>query len=156
MSLLLQTAAAIERRLDGVLEAVELSTPKYSALTKLAEAGEPLALSELAARLTCVRSKSGRRWGRCGSRSCGRWWRTSWRGSRKRRSNGRLRRCGSRVLSRGYTLGMAIDYSDYIVQDPQICGGEPVVRSTQVPVRTVLASLAEGPQSKRSGKIFLP
>ena len=44
MSLFLQTAAAIERRLDGVLEAVELSTPKYSALTKLA------------ARLTCVRS----------------------------------------------------------------------------------------------------
>jgi DNA-binding MarR family transcriptional regulator len=56
MSLFLQTAQAIERRLDEVLEAVELSTPKYSALTKLAEAGEPLALSELAARLTCVRS----------------------------------------------------------------------------------------------------
>jgi DNA-binding MarR family transcriptional regulator len=56
MSLFLQTAAAIERRLDGVLEEVDLSTPKYSALTKLAEAGEPLALSELAARLTCVRS----------------------------------------------------------------------------------------------------
>lgn len=35
-------------------------------------------------------------------------------------------------------------YSDYIVQDPQICGGEPVVRSTRVPVRTVLATLAEG------------
>ena len=33
---------------------------------------------------------------------------------------------------------------DYIAQDPQICGGEPVVRSTRVPVRTVLASLAEG------------
>jgi DNA-binding MarR family transcriptional regulator len=56
MSLFLQTAHAIERRLDEALEAVELSTPKYSALTKLAEAGEPLALSELAARLTCVRS----------------------------------------------------------------------------------------------------
>lgn len=39
---------------------------------------------------------------------------------------------------------MAIDYSDYIIQDPQICGGEPVVRSTRVTVRTVLASLAEG------------
>lgn len=33
---------------------------------------------------------------------------------------------------------------DYIIQDPQICGGEPVVRATRVPVRTVLASLAEG------------
>lgn len=56
MSLFLQTATAIEKRLDEALEAVELSTPKYSALTKLADAGEPLALSELAARLTCVRS----------------------------------------------------------------------------------------------------
>jgi DNA-binding MarR family transcriptional regulator len=56
MSLFLQTATAIERRLDEALEVVELSTPKYSALTKLADAGEPLALSELAARLTCVRS----------------------------------------------------------------------------------------------------
>ncbi|HZF13674.1 MAG TPA: DUF433 domain-containing protein [Thermoanaerobaculia bacterium] len=39
---------------------------------------------------------------------------------------------------------MTIDYSRYIVQDPKICGGEPVVLSTRVPVRTVLASLAEG------------
>jgi uncharacterized protein (DUF433 family) len=39
---------------------------------------------------------------------------------------------------------MAIDYSQYIVQDPRICGGEPVVRSTRVTVRTILASLAEG------------
>jgi len=37
-----------------------------------------------------------------------------------------------------------LDYRHYIIQDPQICGGEPVVRSTRVPVRTVLASLAEG------------
>lgn len=35
-------------------------------------------------------------------------------------------------------------YNDYIVRDSQICGGEPVVRATRVPVRTVLASLAEG------------
>jgi uncharacterized protein (DUF433 family) len=39
---------------------------------------------------------------------------------------------------------MAIDYSQYITQDPKVCGGEPVVRGTRVPVRTVLASLAEG------------
>ncbi len=39
---------------------------------------------------------------------------------------------------------MAIDYSRYITQDPKVCGGEPVVRGTRVPVRTVLASLAEG------------
>jgi uncharacterized protein (DUF433 family) len=39
---------------------------------------------------------------------------------------------------------MTLDYARYIVQDPQICGGEPVIRSTRVPVRTILASLAEG------------
>ena len=31
-----------------------------------------------------------------------------------------------------------------IVRDPGICGGEPVFRGTRVPLRTVLASLAEG------------
>lgn len=36
------------------------------------------------------------------------------------------------------------NYQDRIVRDPQICGGEPVIRGTRVPVRTVLASLAEG------------
>lgn len=39
---------------------------------------------------------------------------------------------------------MALDYRPYIVTDPAICGGEPVVRGTRVTVRTVLASLAEG------------
>ncbi len=39
---------------------------------------------------------------------------------------------------------MAIDYQRYIVRDPAICGGEPVVKGTRVTVRTVLASLAEG------------
>jgi uncharacterized protein (DUF433 family) len=39
---------------------------------------------------------------------------------------------------------MSIDYQAYIVRDPTICGGEPVVRGTRVTVRTVLASLAEG------------
>ncbi len=35
-------------------------------------------------------------------------------------------------------------YFDAIVRDPHICGGEAVVRGTRVPVRTILASLAEG------------
>ncbi|MEZ4736600.1 MAG: DUF433 domain-containing protein [Caldilineaceae bacterium] len=35
-------------------------------------------------------------------------------------------------------------YFDFIVRDPQICGGEPTVRGTRVPLRTILASLAEG------------
>ncbi|MCI0353106.1 MAG: DUF433 domain-containing protein [Acidobacteriales bacterium] len=39
---------------------------------------------------------------------------------------------------------MTINYQPYIVRDPVICGGEPVVRGTRVTVRTVLASLAEG------------
>jgi uncharacterized protein (DUF433 family) len=35
-------------------------------------------------------------------------------------------------------------YQDQIVRDPQICGGEPVIRGTRVTLRTLLASLAEG------------
>ena len=37
-----------------------------------------------------------------------------------------------------------MDYHQYIIQDPQICGGEPVIKGTRVPIRTILASLAEG------------
>jgi uncharacterized protein (DUF433 family) len=37
-----------------------------------------------------------------------------------------------------------MDYRSFIVRDPAICGGEPVVRGTRVTIRTVLASLAEG------------
>ena len=35
-------------------------------------------------------------------------------------------------------------YSDRIVRNPQICGGQPVFKGTRVTLRTVLASLAEG------------
>lgn len=31
-----------------------------------------------------------------------------------------------------------------VVTDPQICGGQPVIRGTRVPLRTILASLADG------------
>jgi MarR family 2-MHQ and catechol resistance regulon transcriptional repressor len=54
--LFLQTAQAIEERLERALEAVELSVPKYSALKQLALAAEPLSLGEMATRLVCVRS----------------------------------------------------------------------------------------------------
>ena len=37
-----------------------------------------------------------------------------------------------------------MDYHDRIVRDPQISGGEPVIRGTRVTLRTLLASLAEG------------
>ena len=42
------------------------------------------------------------------------------------------------------TEGAEVDYRDHIVRDPRICGGEPVMKGTRVPLRTVLASLAEG------------
>ena len=37
-----------------------------------------------------------------------------------------------------------MNYQEYIVRDPNICGGEPIVKGTRVTLRTVLASLAEG------------
>lgn len=36
------------------------------------------------------------------------------------------------------------DYEERIVRDPQTCGGEPIIKGTRVPIRTVLASLADG------------
>ena len=38
----------------------------------------------------------------------------------------------------------AMDYAKHIVRDRRICGGQPVIAGTRVPLRTVLASLAEG------------
>lgn len=40
--------------------------------------------------------------------------------------------------------GITMDYSRFILRDPQVCGGEPVIAGTRVTLRTVLASLAEG------------
>jgi uncharacterized protein (DUF433 family) len=37
-----------------------------------------------------------------------------------------------------------MDFMQRIVRDPGVCGGDPVFRGTRVPLRTVLASLAEG------------
>jgi len=39
---------------------------------------------------------------------------------------------------------VTMNYQGYIVRDPKICGGEPVIKGTRVTVRTILASLAEG------------
>jgi uncharacterized protein (DUF433 family) len=36
------------------------------------------------------------------------------------------------------------EYSDRIVRDQGVCGGEPVFKGTRVTLRTVLASLADG------------
>ena len=38
----------------------------------------------------------------------------------------------------------AMDYGAHFVRDPGICGGETIIKGTRVPLRTVLASLAEG------------
>ncbi|MDO8502233.1 MAG: MarR family transcriptional regulator [Gemmatimonadaceae bacterium] len=53
---ILHAAQVVGDRLELALGTVGLSMAKQSALTKLAEAGEPVTLSELAARLSCVRS----------------------------------------------------------------------------------------------------
>ncbi len=39
---------------------------------------------------------------------------------------------------------MNFNYADYFERRPGLCGGELVVKGTRVPVRTLLASLAEG------------
>jgi DNA-binding MarR family transcriptional regulator len=53
---LIEAAHALEARLEEAFAAVGLSSAKYTVLAKLARAGEPLALSELAAQVCCVRS----------------------------------------------------------------------------------------------------
>jgi DNA-binding MarR family transcriptional regulator len=53
---LLEAAHALEQRLESALSEVGLSMAKFGVVSQLAESGEPLALSELAARQSCVRS----------------------------------------------------------------------------------------------------
>ena len=56
MFLLMHAAGSIEKRLEDALDTVGLSLAKFGALTFLVSAGEPLSLSECAAKMTCVRS----------------------------------------------------------------------------------------------------
>lgn len=37
-----------------------------------------------------------------------------------------------------------MNYHKIIIRHPKICGGEPVIKGTRVPLKTILASLAEG------------
>ena len=52
----LHAAHALEDKVEEALGRAGLSTPKYSVLNALVETGEALSLSDLAARLSCVRS----------------------------------------------------------------------------------------------------
>src|SRR3954453_18989162 len=53
---LLHAAHALEGKVEAALETVNLSGPKFAVLRELVKAGEALPLSELASRLSCVRS----------------------------------------------------------------------------------------------------
>ena len=53
---LLRAAGVVQERLEAGLDAIGLSPAKYQALDALVRAGKPLALSELAGCLKCVRS----------------------------------------------------------------------------------------------------
>jgi DNA-binding MarR family transcriptional regulator len=52
----LHAARAVENRLEAACSRAGLSMAKFSVLSQLVAAGEPLALGELAGRLSCVRS----------------------------------------------------------------------------------------------------
>jgi DNA-binding MarR family transcriptional regulator len=56
MLTLIMAARAVEDRVEDALSELGLSMSKLTVLTKLVEAGEPLTLGEIAARLNCVRS----------------------------------------------------------------------------------------------------
>jgi len=53
---LIHAAHSIEGRIEEALAAVNLSAPKFAALSVMVAEDEPLSLSELAQKLTCVRS----------------------------------------------------------------------------------------------------
>ena len=53
---LLRAADVIQERLEGALGEAGLSMAKYSVLKELAAAGEPVALCDIASKLSCVRS----------------------------------------------------------------------------------------------------
>lgn len=53
---LIHAARVVEERFEEALTGADLSAPKFAALSMLVQAGQPLSLSELAGKLTCVRS----------------------------------------------------------------------------------------------------
>jgi DNA-binding MarR family transcriptional regulator len=53
---LLHAASVLEDRVEAALTGVGLSMPKFSVISELVRAGKPLSLSDLATRLSCVKS----------------------------------------------------------------------------------------------------
>ena len=47
-----------------------------------------------------------------------------------------------------------MELSEFITRDARICNGAPVFRNTRVPLRTILASLADGDDEKDILKDF--
>jgi len=47
-----------------------------------------------------------------------------------------------------------MDISNFITRNPATCRGEPVFRGTRVPLRTILASLADGDDEAEVLKSF--
>ena len=56
MMSIVRAAHALEDRIEAALASAGLSSPKPTVLTELVKANKPLALSELANRVSCVRS----------------------------------------------------------------------------------------------------
>lgn len=56
MMALLNAARSVQEQLESVLSAIGLSPAKFQALDALVRVGQPIALSELAGHLKCVRS----------------------------------------------------------------------------------------------------
>jgi len=47
-----------------------------------------------------------------------------------------------------------MDIASFVDRDPKTCGGDPVFQGTRVPLRTVLASLADGDDETELLKSF--
>ena len=47
-----------------------------------------------------------------------------------------------------------MNHTDFIVRDPKICNGQPVIKGTRVTLRSVLASLAAGDSMDQVLKSF--
>lgn len=56
----------------------------------------------------------------------------------------RFRRPIAFALGRAGIMLNGMNYEAFFERNPAVCGGQLVVRGTRVPVRTLLASLAEG------------